>query len=354
MRLSPWAVRVLTRCAATIAKARRRLAPREYAALELGTASWIAYALCAFCDLGLPDALTTPRTPEELFAEGYGSAPLLARLLRSLEGYDVVKRLRDGRYALAHAGLALTGKGSVAPMIRYANAPWHAAAYHRLTDAIRSGGDGFTLAHGAPLFAYLGGQPQASQLFDDAMNALGELYAEPFARAYDFSHVQSVVDIGGGTGALLTAVRDRFPHLEATVYELPHVVRAAEPREGIAFVEGDVVRQPPPQADRYILSHVLHDWDDERASAILRNVRAAMHGDARLLIFELLAGEHGNAWTPDRITDIEMLTMLGGKERTRAEFGTLLARCGLTLLAVHPAGVPESVIECAPAGSPNQ
>lgn len=354
MRLSPWAVRVLTRCAATIAKVRRRLAPREYAALELGTASWVAYALCAFCDLGLPEALTTARTPEELAAAGYGSAPLLARLLRSLAGYDVVKRLRDGRYALGHVGLALTGKGSVAPMIRYANAPWHAGAYHRLADAIRHGGEGFTPAHGAPLFTYLGEHSQESKLFDDAMNALGELYADPFARAYDFASARSVVDIGGGTGALLAAVRARFPHVEATVYELPHVVRATPPREGIVFVEGDIVSQPPPQADRYILSHVLHDWDDERAAAILRNVRASMRDDARLLIFELIAGEDGNSWAPDRITDIEMLTMLGGRERTRAEFSALLERCGLTLLAVHPAGVPEAVIECAPAGNPGR
>ncbi|HET7813289.1 MAG TPA: methyltransferase, partial [Candidatus Baltobacteraceae bacterium] len=306
------------------------------------------------CELGLPDALTAAKTPEELAAAGYGSAPLLSRLLRSLAAYDVVKRRRDGRYTLAHAGLALTGRSSVAPMIRYANAPWHAAAYHRLADAIRNGADGFTLAYERPLFAYLAQQPAASNLFDGAMNALGELYAEPFARAYDFSTVRTVVDVGGGTGALLAAVRERYPAMQATVYELPHVVRAAPPRSGIAFVEGDIVTQPPPPADCYILSHVLHDWDDDRAGAILRNVRAAMSERARLLIFELVAAEDGNVWTPDRLTDVEMLTMLGGKERTREAFAALLERSGLTLLAVHPAGVPEAVIECAPAGIPNR
>lgn len=342
------------RCAGALAVLRRRMMPPAYAALEIGTASWMSYALAAFCALELPRALEHgPKPAAQLEREGFGNAHMLERLLRALCAYGVVARSSDGRYRLARTGRALAGNASLAPMIIYANAPWHAAAYHRLAVVIRTGGDGFTAAHGRSLFAYLSQDTDASAAFDAAMQAMSALSAQAFVEAYDFGRVTSVVDVGGGRGALMQAVRAAYANVRATVFDLPHVVSPASAPE-VTFVAGDILHDVPPRAQAYVMSHVLHDWPDEACERMLRNVRAAMTPDARLLIYEMVVPAGANRWSPDTVSDIEMLAMLGGKERTRAEFETLLTRSGLRLNRLLPAAAPEAVIECFPAESPNR
>lgn len=307
--------------------------PAQYAALELGTGSWVALSIAAFCELHLPEALANgAKTARELSAMGCGDEAMLFRLLRALAGYGIVRRVAGDRFELARVGKALTGSDSVAPMIRYANAAWHAGAYTKLAQAIRSGKNAFELAEGKPLFDYLSANADGRALFDAAMQALVPLAAPAFAEAYDFSKVAHVVDIGGGTGKLLGILRQRYPHLHGTVFELP---------------EHDILREAPPQADAYILSHVLHDWDDETCTRMLQNVRAAMAAPSRLLVHEIVVAEGGNEWSQDRLTDLEMMTMLPGRERTRAEFDSLFQQCGLQLKRVIATAAAESVIEVA-------
>jgi hypothetical protein len=351
-----WLVRTVTRLTGGLAKLRRRIMPPRFAALELGTMSWVAHSVSAFCELGLPQALAGgARTAAELSTQGYGDETMLFRLLRALCAYDVVRYAGRGRFALGHLGKGLTGADSVAPMLLYANARWHVQGYTHLAQAVRTGRPGFDIAHGAPLFEYFSANPPAGAIFDAAMQALTPFFAAPFASAYDFSQTPHVLDVGGGTGLLLAAVLDRFANVRGTVFELPAVARRA--RHVIAdrgyggrldVVEGNIFTDAPPAADAYIFSHILHDWDDTACARMLQNVRRAMPAHARVLVYEIVAPEPNNLWSQDRITDLEMMAMLPGRERTRDEFAALFAHAVLRLTRVVGAAAAESILEAVP------
>lgn len=342
----PWLVRAVTRIADALAKLRRRIIPRRYGIIELGTMSWVAQSVAAFCELGLPEALAHgPRTADELSALGFGDRGRLFRLLRALAAYDVVKYARGGRFALGHFGKALTGERSAAPMLRYANTAWHVGAYAHLARGIRENRSGFDIAEGRTMFDYYRANPEAGELFDAAMQSLTALFAEPFAAAYDFSKMQHVVDIGGGTGVLLATVLKRFAKLRGTVFELPAVVPRVRKAERLGSVPGNILTGAPPEADAYVFGHILHDWDDESCVRMLRNVRDAMPPHARVLVYEIVAPPPNNWWSQDRITDLEMLAMLPGRERTREEFALLFERAGLRLQRIIATGAPESILE---------
>ena len=342
----PWLFRAVTRLADALQKLRRRIIPRSFGVIELGTMSWVAQSAAAFCELGLPEALASgPRTPDELAAQGYGDRDKLFRLLRALAAYDVTKHAGGNRFGLGHLGKALTGEASAAPVLLYANAPWHVAAYARLAEGIQANRPAFEAGEGKPLFSYFADHPRDGALFDGAMQSLTSLFAQPFAAAYDFSKMQHVVDVGGGTGLLLAAVLSRYPNVRGTAFELPAVVSRVRASERLTAVAGNMLTDPPPRADAYILSHILHDWDDESCLRILRNVRSAMPPNARVLVYEIVAPPPNNWWSQDRITDLEMMTMLPGRERTREEFAALFERAGLRLNRVIRTGAPESILE---------
>ncbi len=343
---TPLLLRAVTRVADVLAKLRRRIIPPSYGVVELGTMSWVAQSLAAFCELRLPDALAKgPLTPEQLAERGYGDRDRLFRLLRSLTGYDVVKCIAPNRFALGRLGRALSGENSAAPMLRYANAPWHMQAYANLATGIRENRPGFDVGENRSLFEYFEQNAAASAMFDAAMQSLTQLFAEPFAAAYDFSRMRHAVDVGGGTGSLLSAVLRSYEQLHGTVFELPSVAARVQTTERLHAVAGDIFTDVPPSADGYVLSHVLHDWDDASCERILENVRAAMPAHARVLVFEIVVPAPNRWWSQDRLTDLEMLAMLPGRERTREEFAALFIRAGLRLARVIATGAPESIIE---------
>ena len=342
----PWLFRAVTRLADALQKLRRRIIPRRFAAIELGTMSWVAQSAAAFCELGLPEALAHgPRTADELAAQGYGDRDLLFRLLRALAAYDVTKHVGGDRFALGHLGKALTGEHSAAPMLLYANAPWHVAAYARLAQGIRAKRSGFEIGEGKGLFAHFEEHPADGALFDAAMQSLTPTFAQALAAAYDFSNVRHVVDMGGGTGLLLAAVLERHPNVHGTVFELPAVTARVRTNERLNAVPGNMLSDAPPQADAYVFSHILHDWDDESCVKMLANVKRAMPRNARVLVYEIVAPPPNNWWSQDRITDLEMMAMLPGRERTREEFAALFQRANLRLNRVIAAGAPESILE---------
>ncbi len=277
---------------------------------------------------------------------------MLERLLRSLAAYDVVRYAGEGRFTLGHVGRGLVGPGSLNAMVRYANAPWHAAAYAQLGAAVRSGRSGFSLTHDTQPFEFLAHNEEAGRLFDAAMASLTAIHAPPFVAAYDFSTFDRVIDVGGGTGLLLAAILDRFPKVRGTLFELPsaaqragELARARGLEGRLHIVEGDILKQSPPPGDAYILSHILHDWDDESCVRMLENVGSAAPQKARVLVYEIVAQPPNNRWSQDRVTDLEMMAMLPGRERTRGEFLKLLARCRLRLHRVIPTAAAESILE---------
>ncbi len=343
--------RFLARAVAWLGRLRRRIMPSHIAAIELATSSWIPFATAAFCELGLPQALQSgARTPHGLSEQGYGDERSLRRLLRALSGYDVVVDLGNDRFALGHIGRALVpGKSSAAGMVRYANAKWHLEAWTNLARGIRHGEVPFQIAHGSSFFAYLQQHPDAGKLFDDAMNAVVQIHTDAVAAAYDFSGASHIVDVGGGNGVLLEAIAKRYPRTRATLFERREVVTHAS--GPFAIAAGDFFTDALPAADVYLLSHVLHDWDDESCVRLLQNLRRAMPAGARVLAVETVVGPERNVWSQDKITDLEMLATLTGRERTLEEFDTLFARSGLRFERLIPTPAAESIIEATRSDS---
>ena len=220
-----------------------------------------------------------PRTATELADEaGVPELPLY-RLLRSATGLGIFTELPDGRFGLGPLGAAV---GEYEPM------PWVYECFGQFSRAIETGKTGMQLAHGADLFEFLERHPNDGAGFDKAMTLIHADERAAVADAYDFGALRTVVDVGGGNGDLLSVLLDHHPALKGVLFDLASVVARGTPRlEHLAgrweAVGGDVFDAVPAGGDGYLLSHVLHDWPEDRCLRILDNCREAMGADGRLL-----------------------------------------------------------------------
>ena len=308
--------------------------------------------------LGIADLLADgPKSVEELAAATGTHPPSLRRVLRLLASNGVFAQVDDGRFALnARADvLRADAPGSLKAMAEYYGAPWNWAAWGHLVEAVRSGRTAFDLAHGRPLFAYLTDHPDDAAIFDRYMAAIPGRSPSAVVAAYDFSRKKLVVDVGGGLGGFLIAVLQANPLLHGLLFDLPEVVARAQDTlaaagvaDRCACVGGDLFEAVPPGGDVYFLSNILHDWDDDRATQILRNCRHAMAEGSLLLIRELVMPE-GVEPAPAKRTDVVMLALTGGLQRTEAEFHSMLGMADFRLTRVVPLPAGGGLIEAVPA-----
>jgi hypothetical protein len=297
-------------------------------------------------ELRLPEALAAgPRHAAELAPVVDADRDVLHRVLRGLAADGVLDEQPDGRFALTAVGELLDGghPSSMRGAVR-ARGGLYYTALAGLLAATRTGGTPFELAHGRPFFAHLAAHPEQGEAFQASMAARSRREAAAVVAAYDFSRFATLVDIGGGPGLLLSAVLAADPGLAGTLFDRPEVVAGAE----LPHVGGDFFAQVPPGAEAYLLSRVIHDWDDAEATAILRTCRRAMADTATLLLVEALLPERA-AEDPAAVRmDLHMLALLHGRERTRREYAGLLATAGLRLTRVVAAGAGVHVIEARP------
>jgi len=328
----------------------------------------LSAAIGAFARLGVADALAEgPASPAELAAQLDADQRSLARLLEATLEAGLFEARDDGRYALTALGQLLRGdvEGSLRRLALVSTEEWRWRAYGHLAHAVRTGEPGFVPAHGCRFWEYLAGHPTEAASFNETMSRISAARDAVLAGAYDFGDIHRLVDVGGGHGGLLCAVLAQHPHLRGVVFDLPGVVAGAQERlleaglvDRCEVVAGDFLEEVPPGGDACLLSWILHDWDDETALRILRNCRAAMNNAARLLVVELVvpaADDPAPAPGVARLvkqTDLEMLAVVGGRERTAAEFGELLAQTGFSLARIVPLpGIPWSVLEGVPAAA---
>lgn len=308
--------------------------------------------------LGVPDQLALrPHAVEELALAVGANADALHRVLRALDSLGIFSQAADGKFSLTEEGQRL--RSDVAdsmhmPAITYGEAWWW-QAWGGLYDAVRSGGTAFDTVHGVDLFSYLSRDPQAAGLFDGIMHGMTTQVAAAVAALYDFSATRRLLDIGGGQGALAAAILRENPQMSAVLFDRPSVIERADKRLqelGIAdrceLVAGDFFVSVPGGADTVTLKDIIHDWDDERARAILGNIRLAMVKTARLLVIERLIPP-GNAPSYGKLVDVTMLVLTGGRERTEEEYRALLASAGFATRRVVSVSGETSVIEAEPA-----
>jgi hypothetical protein len=310
----------------------------------------ISRCVYAVAELGIPDLLADgPRTSAELARTTDTHEPSLYRVLRALAALGVFQELEHRRFSLTFVGERLC-TGAPAGMRSWATfleALGGVRPFAHILETVHTGRPGREIEFGIDLFEFLAQNPDAATVFDAAMSERTAAFAPSVAGSYDFSGIGSVVDVGGGRGTLLAAILRRHTQLRGTLFDTAAVLTRAEdlPDDRCELVAGDFFERVPPGADCYLLANVLHDWADERAIAILRNCRQAMARGGRVLIVErLIPGRPGDA-VPTLLSDINMLVLTGGQERTNAEYASLLAGADLRIGAVYPVAFPYGIIE---------
>jgi len=229
-------------------------------------------------------------------------------------------------------------------------------AWVELAHTIRTGEPGYRKFYGKPLFDHIGEDPERAAVFDAAMTAIHGTETAAMLDAYDFSGIGTLMDVGGGNGSLLAETLMRYPDMNGILFDLPHVAERAESAlasaalgERCRFAGGSFFDAVPDGADAVVLRHIVHDWSDEDSVRILANCRKALGPDGRVLVVEMLVPEDNEPSLAKRF-DLSMMVLLGGVERTEAEFGALFEAAGLALAGITPTASPAYVIEARPAG----
>jgi SAM-dependent methyltransferase len=306
--------------------------------------------------LGVADHLQTPRTPDELASLVGADAGALRRILRALASLGVFAEGAGGAFTLTPLAQPLRSDvpGSLRGAALLYGEEWLWRAYGRVSHSAMTGRSAFAAVHGQPFYDYLHDHPDAAAQFQAAMSDFSAQEADAICAAYDFASIATVVDVGGGHGALLTALLRAYPNLTGAVFDLASTVADARARlaaSGLAdratAIAGDFLTEVPRGADLYLLKSVIHNWDDDDAVRILRTCRGAMSDRARLLVIERVIPA-GNAPSEAKLFDINMLVVVGGRERSEAEHRALLAAAGFSLTRVVPAGAFVSLIEARP------
>jgi O-methyltransferase domain/Dimerisation domain len=316
--------------------------------------AWAAQGITAAVNLGVADALTDgPLRVDELASRVNADPDALRRLLRALIGRGVFRQRRDGRYELNPLAETLRSNAplSAAGLATMVGSRQHREHWSYLTDAIRTGEAVIPTVNGTDAFDYLSREPELAEAFNRAMAETTEMTVASLIAAYSFDPYPTVVDVGGGVGQLLAAIMAATPTARGILYDLPHAVIDAQPllrRQGnedrVSVVEGSFFDRVPAGADIYVLKNVIHDWPDDQALEILRNVHAAANIGTKVLLIEFVIPVHRREYI-GHLTDLEMLLTQAGRDRTAAEYRALLERAGFRVTRVVPTASPLSFVE---------
>ncbi len=336
----------------------QRLVPAPAAMMEMIVATWTSQAITVAAQLGVADALANGPLPiDELAARVGADADALRRLLRALIGKGIFRHRRDGRYELNSLAFTLR---SDAPVSMTWAAQFYGSREQRerwtlLVDSVRTGNAVVPALRGKESFDYFAEQPELAELFNQTMTSISELTDASVVAGYDFSAYPTIVDVGGGHGPLLAAILAAAPASRGVLYDLPRVVASAPSllrkhnvADRVRIAEGSFFDSVPGGGDAYVLKNIMHDWPDEKAVRILRNVRAAAGRRATVLLVELVIPNHERDF-PGKWADLEMLLNLASRERTAAEYRELLSQAGFRMTRVVQTASPLSVVEARAA-----
>ncbi|MFD9704883.1 methyltransferase [Lentzea sp. NPDC059081] len=307
--------------------------------LRLLTGAWATQAIATAAELRLLDHLASLGDLPSLAAATGTEPRSLARLLRYLTSLGVVHTAGD-HHSLTDLGELLRSDltGSMRPLALMYGGPFY-RSFAELTESVRSGEESYAKAFGAHHFAHMATDPALAELFHGSMAASNAMFTG-VTKVVDFSRARTVVDVAGGNGELLSRVLHANRDLHGVLLDLPNALAAAEPRladlaERVSLVPGDFTRSVPADGDVYLLSRVLHDWDDDQCRTILATCARDMPAHAELLVIERLLPEAGDTDSLAIPWDIHMLCNTGGRERSESHYRSLLAEAGFELVETH-------------------
>lgn len=327
--------------------------------VRMSGAHLVTQALYVLAELRIADHLKDGPLQAEKLAELTGAhAPSLYRLLRTTAGYGYFTEDPEHRFSLTALGAALRSDapGHMRSWIMFIAGPAVWKAFGELLHSVKTGEEAMVKAFGQSFFDFIESNAEQTRYFNEAMVAVHGTEPRAFATTYDFTGMKTIVDVGGGTGNLLTHLLLANPHLRGVLCDRPDVAGEARreiERKGLTerceMIEGSFFESIPVGGDAYILSHVLHDWDDGSCLRILSQCHRSMKGRGKLLVLEELIppGDHQH---PAKFADLLMLAITnGGRERGQQEYAELFAKAGFRLMRVLATQSPSCIIEAEPA-----
>ncbi|MBD2078643.1 methyltransferase [Leptolyngbya sp. FACHB-17] len=325
---------------------RVEVAPQE-TMLSLIGGFWVARSIHLAAKLGVADLFDDqPKTIAQLAAGTQTDPRSLYRLLRALGSVGIFTEVSDQCFALTPLGATL--KSDSPGSMRYAAMAQmgddHSLGWSNGLHSLKTGEVAFDAAAGMPVWDYYAQHPEAGKVFSQSMTSMGTAIAEAVAASYDFSEFRTIVDVGGAQGSLISAVLRSHPHLKGILFDLSEIIATVSVDENIQPVAGNFFESVPTGGDAYLMRWIIHDWDDEKSSIILRNCHRAMSDQSKLLLVEGIIPP-GNEPAPVKLIDMIMLLMTGGRERTEAEYRSLLRSNGFELTRVIPTPSMLSIIE---------
>ena len=323
--------------------------------LQYATGYMVSSALYGVTALAIPDLLKAgAKNVAELATSTGTHEDSLYRVMRALASIGVFEENPARTFSLTAVSEPLCAgrPDSMRDMTLWLADPFHLEVYGQVSHALRTGETVPEKLYGLPCFDYLAKNKAVGDRFNNAMTGFSATAIAAALEAYDFGWLEgmTLVDVAGGHGMVLTEILKKYPGVRGVLFDLEHVVSGAAARiesQGLAgrcaTAHGDFF-QAVPEGDAYIMKHIIHDWDDARAATILKNIHGAARPGARLVLLEAVLAP-GNAPHFAKWTDIEMLLLPGGRERTEQEYRTLLESNGFRLTRVVPSKSLLSVVE---------
>jgi SAM-dependent methyltransferase len=316
---------------------------------------WVSQVVGTLAQLEIADHLACGPMDCSILAKRIGcDTDATFRLLRASVNVGIVLMSPDGGFGLTPLGELLRSgvPGSMRDSAVAFAAPGHWLPWGRLAEAVRRGERQAVAALGHELFDYLAANPHEGDAFTGAMADHSKIIAKEVAQSLDTSGVNHLVDIGGASGTIIGALLEANPVLCGTIFERADVVPRAEAalaERGLSsrcrVVAGDFFESVP-EADLYILKSIVHDWDDQQSAKILRNCTRALRPNGRVVLIERVVPERGDPGEA-ALSDLNMLVLLPGRERTASQYAELLCAAGLKLDRIFEIGSARQVIEAS-------
>lgn len=337
--------------------AEQQAVPPQAVILQTACGTMMSQALGVAARLGIADLLRDgPRSSADLAEATSSHESSLFRILRSLAAAGIFREAGPQTFVNTPASEMLLSDvpNSMRNCAIFMAEPWHTEVWANMPHSVRTGETVWNKTHGADVFDWFGANPEAAEVFNNTMTEMSAGTASEVVEAYDFTGIGTLADIAGGHGYILSQILNANSEMQGILFDLPQVIDGSAPllqKHGVADrvekTTGDFFKAVP-AADAYIMKHIIHDWDDEKATLILRNIHAAMNGSGKVLLVETVIPE-GNDPHWGKLIDLEMLTSTGGLERTEEEYRDLFANAGFRLNRIVPTRSPFSIIEAVKA-----
>ena len=331
--------------------------PPQAILMELSSGAMVTQAIYVVAKLRIADILADgEKHVDQISQEAGAHSPSLYRIMRTLSSLGIFNETQPRMFANTPLSEVLRTDipGSMRNSMIFMGEPWHYNVWANMLHSARTGGTAWKETYGEEVFDWIAKNPEASEIFNGCMSELSAGAAPAIVAGYDFSGIDTLADIAGGHGFLLSQILVANPNMKGILFDMAHVVAGADRilrahgvDARVEKISGDFFSEVP-AADAYIMKHIIHDWDDERSVIILQTIRRAMKGDGKVLLAEMVIPE-GNEPHPGKLLDLEMLTSPGGLERTAAEYAGLFEQAGFRLNRIVPTRSPFSIIEAVKA-----